>query len=525
MSAPFESDFRGSRSAGRLSLASALTSIAARRSGVWTTHLVALSAAIVIVLALFSRDAIDMASQWWNASTYGHCLFILPLVAWLIWQRRFEVAAIEPRAWAPGLIVLAAAAFGWLIGEAAGVALIRHAALVAMIQAAVLAILGPAVFRGLLFPVFFLVFLIPFGDEFVPAMQTLTARMTMAMLNIANVPANIDGVFITIPNGWFEVAEACAGVKFLVAMIAYGALVANVCFHRWNRRILFMILCIVVPILANGVRAFATIFAAHLTSVKAATGFDHIVYGWFFFAFVMAAVMALSWRFFDRKISDPWLGERFSAVGKRRSPYAVALAAIGLALMPGLWDSVVMARGRQRLPHAIVLPVVSGWTVVPNNVGLPWAPRFDGADHALLGRYRNTIGQEVDVGIALYGWQAERRKIVGFAQGAIDPTGPWAWAADIAAPPEGKAQLMRAPGKLMREAVTFYVLGSGATGDVLTVKLRTLRARLTGGDQSAAVVIVSAQGGHAHAAIERFLRDFGSVDARTTRLLIIARGG
>ena len=491
---------------------------------VWRKHLRALGVTVLAILALFTRDAGDMANQWWNASTYGHCLFILPLVGWLVWKRRHEVAQVEPRAWLPGLAVLGLAAFGWLIGEAAGVALVRHAALVGLIQAAVLVILGPAALRALLFPVFYLVFLIPFGDEFVPAMQTITAKMTMMLLHLAQVPARIDGVFITIPKGWFEVAEACAGVKFLVAMVAYGALVANVCFRSWRRRVVFMALCVIAPILANGVRAFGTIYAAHLTSVEAATGFDHIIYGWFFFAFVMLVVMAVSWRFFDRKIGDAWLTESPVVIGPRRRAHAIACAALGVVLLPLLWSGTVIVSGRHPLPHQVTLPAVAGWRIVPNDSGYAWVPRFDGADHQLLGRYRNAANQQVDVGIALYGWQAEGRKIVGFAQGAIDPASKWSWAADTKAPVGGKAEQMRAPGKVTQEAVTFYVLGGGATGNAMTVKLRTLESRLLGGDQSAAVIIVSAQGAQARSAIDAFLTSMGPVDAQATRLVAKARG-
>jgi exosortase A len=492
-------------------------------NALWRTHLIALGAAIFAILLLFGRDVGDMVNQWWNSSTYGHCLFILPLVGWLVWQRRREVAQVEPRAWLPGLAFLGVAAFGWLIGEAAGVALIRHAALVGMAQATILTILGPAALRSLLFSVFYLVFLIPFGDEFVPAMQTLTARMTMGFLHFANVPAHLDGVFITIPKGWFEVAEACAGVKFLIAMIAYGALVANVCFRSWRRRALFMALCIVAPILANGVRAFATIYAAHLTDVATATGFDHIVYGWFFFAFVMLLVMAVSWRFFDRTIGDRWLDDIPQAIGRSRTVWPMALAAFGLVLLPLLWNGTIIASGRHPLPNGVALPQVAGWTVVPGRNSYPWVPRFDGADHRLYGQYRNVDDQSVDVGIALYGWQAEGRKIVGFAQGAIDPASKWAWAADTKAPEGGKGEAMRGPGKVAREAVTFYVLGGGATGDAMTVKLRTLKSRLSGGDQSAAVIIVSAEGTGAQPAIDAFLKSMGPVDRQADAMIARAR--
>ena len=493
-------------------------------SVVWRSNLIALSVAIAAILALFARDVGDMAWQWWNSSTYGHCLFILPLIGWLVWQRRREVAQVEPQAWLPGLGVIALAAFGWLVGEAAGVALIRHAALVGMVQASVLTILGPAALRSLLFPVFYLVFLVPFGGEFVAPMQTLTAKMTMTMLGWAGVPAKLDGVFITTPSGWFEVAEACAGVKFLVAMVAYGALAANVCFRSWRRRAVFMALCVAAPILANGVRAFGTIYAAHLTDVETATGFDHIVYGWFFFAFVMVLVMAVSWPFFDRKIGSRWLDAIPPVVGNARPSVPVALAAIGVVLLPLLWNGTIIAAGRAQLPQSIALPQVAGWIVVPPQQTHPWVPRFDGADHRLFGQYRNNRGQTVDLGIALYGWQGEGRQIVAFAQGAIDPDSKWAWAANTAAPKGGKAEAMRGPGKVTREAVTFYVLGEGATGDVMTVKLRTLKARLLGGDQGAGVVIISAEGTDARARIDAFLRDLGPVEQLVSAQMAKARG-
>lgn len=495
-------------------------------AGNWRIPLTTLAITLTALLLLFAHDAAAMGWQWWNSSTYQHCLFVLPIVAWLSWQRRHEVAPIKPAAWLPGLVLLAIAAFAWLVGQAGGASLIRHAALVLMVQAMVLTILGPAVVRAILFPLFYLVFLIPFGDVFVPPLQNVTASITMALLHLTGVPAHIDGVFITIPNGWFEVAEACSGVKFLVAMVAYGALVANVCFKSWRRRAAFMALCITAPILANGVRAFATIYAAHLTSVEVAAGFDHVVYGWFFFAIVMALVMLAGWKFFDRKLGDPWL----SATPNRSSPerpfVPTALAAIGIVLLPLLWNGTVIAAGRAPLPHSIALPVVAGWTIEPRVTGYPWVARFDGADHRLYGRYRSADGKTVDLAIALYGWQAEGREIVGYAQGAADPDGKWKWTASAASPVGGKAERLMAPGRLAREALTFYVLGGGSTGSSMTVKLRTLRARLLGGDQGAAVVIISAEdrpGQPARATIDRFLQAFGAPNVQSARLFAVAR--
>jgi exosortase A len=492
----------------------------------WRTPLAALAAAIIAILALFRADTLAMADQWWNSSTYQHCLFVLPITGWLIWQRRQEVSAIAPQSWAPGLALVALAALAWLVGEAAGASLIRHAALVLMIQASVLAILGPNATRALLFPVFYLVFLVPFGDEFVPALQTLTAKIVIALVHLSGLEAHIDGIFITTRAGWFEVAEECSGVKFLIAMVAYGALVANVCFRAWPRRAAFMALCMVAPVLANGVRAFATIYAAHLTSVEVATGFDHIVYGWFFFGFVMLLVIAAGWKFFDRKPGDPWIEGMPTGVFRSAAVIPSTLAAIGIAALPVLWMGTVVASGRAALPNTITLPQVTGWTFARTAPAVPWVARFDGADHRLYGRYTDGKSGFVDIAIALYGWQAQGRELVAFGQGAADPESRWKWAGNLPAPVNGKAERIMGPSKLARTAISFYVLGSGATGDEMTVKMRTLQSRLMGGDQRAATIIVSTEdlaGAPAEAVLARFLTDFG--DPRTRAEALFAEAG
>ena len=168
-----------------------------------------------------------------------------------------------------------------------------------MLQAAVLRC-SPRVTAALLFPLAYMLFLVPFGDELVPALQAVTASLAVNLTHASGVPAIVDGIFIDTPAGLFEVAEACSGVKFLVAMIALGTLVAHLCFESPRRRAVFMAACIVVPVLANGVRAWGTIYVAQSQGVEFAAGFDHIVYGWVFFALVMGGLLLGGWRYFDR---------------------------------------------------------------------------------------------------------------------------------------------------------------------------------------------------------------------------------
>src|SRR3546814_4519312 len=123
-----------------------------------------------------------MADIWWNASTFGHCLLIPFILFWLVQQRLPELRQLTPVAWWPGLLWAGAGAFCWLIGDAAGVALARHLGLIVMLQGAVIGVLGPQISRALAFPLFYALFMVPFGEEFVPILQTITAQLSMLFL-------------------------------------------------------------------------------------------------------------------------------------------------------------------------------------------------------------------------------------------------------------------------------------------------------------------------------------------------------
>ncbi|PZO91915.1 MAG: EpsI domain-containing exosortase [Sphingomonas sanxanigenens] len=480
----------------------------------WRIQLAWLGAVWGALLVLFHHDILAMAGIWWNSSTFNHILFLPFIIVWLVSLRWRALMHFTPAGWWPGLILVALGAVAWLLGSAAGVDFACQLGVVMMMQGAAIALLGPVVSCALAFPIFYALFLVPFGEELVPPLQTLTARMCMALLHLSGVPAAIEGVYITIPNGAFRVAEACSGVKFLVAMVALGALAANLCFHSWLRRLGFMAACVAAPILANGVRAFGTIWIAHRTSSDFAVGVDHVVYGWFFFAFVIALVMGTAWPFFDRGPRDPWFdADRLADLSfHAASSPLVALGCLAFAVAPLLWSGA----GAAAPAPLSAPPTVPGWTRIEAKPATPWRPRFDRADHLVVARYRDRSGATVDLAIAVYADQ-RGREMIGYGQGAIDPDADWQWLADSASFPRAHAQRIAAPGGLQREVLVFYRVGDLLTGSESEAKLETMKVRLFGGPQRAVAILVSGEGDGARAAVERFVAALGSISALADR--------
>ena len=485
----------------------------------------------LVLIVLFIGDWRAMAAQWWDTSTYNHILLVPAILVWLVALRRRELARLVPQAWWPGLTMVAGAVFLWVLGSFAGLSLARQLGAVVMLQGAVLALLGPRVSAGLCFPLGYMLFLVPFGDELIPLLQTITARITMALLAVSGIPASLEGVFITTSTALFKVAEACSGVKFLIAMSAFAVLAANLCFRTWPRRIVFMAATLALAVLANGVRAWGTVIVAHYRGVEFASGFDHIFYGWIFFAVVIALVLSLGWRWFDRAPDDAQIDADTIAaspvlarLAQRRIGAQAALAlALTLSLaLGGMAWAATADRLAAPLPSQVDLPAVQGWQRIDYAPRVWWEPRHSGAGHRLLGRYSDGQGNVVDVSYALYANQGEGHEAGGFGEGALTPESAWDWAQNGTVLGGVRAERLVATGGIERLCATWYLTGDTLTGSNARLKLANMADRLLLRHRATAVLILSAEerpGHPAEQALTRFVNATGGPGAWMDRVV------
>mgnify|MGYP005812481589 CR=1 FL=1 len=460
----------------------------------WARALGWLALVWVAAFLLTAPQWLDMARQWWTMSTYQHILFVPPILAWLVWSRREVLARMSPHAWWPGLLLLAGALGVWLVGSLTSLDLIAQAGAVLLLQSATLALLGPRVGAVLLFPLAFAVFLVPFGDEIVVPLQMITAEMTIALTHLSGIPAEIEGVFIDTPAGLFEVAEACAGVQFVVAMVTLGVLAAKLGMERWPRRIALLALCVVVPILANGVRAWGTIAIAQVVGIERAGGIDHIIYGWVFFAVVVALVLALAWRWFDR---DPQaeaqgsaaLAEHPLVVAADRlttRPSTIAPIMAALILLVGLWGGLARA---SEAPAPLSVPQIEGWALVDPPEWRGWQPQGASASRRLHAVYEDAQGRRVDLYLAAYSGDADP---TAGEEGAMPPDTGWRRVGPAAAPESMIGDRLWGGRSGRRLAWTSYVSGDRSTASAIALRLSGLGERLMLRSQPRWLIILSA---------------------------------
>ncbi|WP_019140776.1 exosortase A [Noviherbaspirillum massiliense] len=259
---------------------------------------IVLAVALLAPLTIYLDTARSIVSIWNSSETFVHGYVIAPISLWLVWRRREELMQLPLKPCWPALVFLAAAGFGWLMAELANVQVVRQYMLVAMLPLIVLAVAGMKVARTLAFPLFFLLLAVPFGEIFIDPLIRFTADFTVAALQWTGIPVLRNGSHFEIPTGSWSVVEACSGVRYLISSFTLGCLYAYLNYRSRLRRAAFVLLSIVVPIIANGVRAYLIVMIGHLSGNRLAAGVDHLIYGWVFFGIVMFLMFWLGsfWR-------------------------------------------------------------------------------------------------------------------------------------------------------------------------------------------------------------------------------------
>jgi exosortase A len=375
--------------------------------------LVVLLAAVVV---LIFRESFASMFGLWSLSSYQHAYIVPPMSLLLLWMARREFTAEPLRGSAVGLVLLAALAVLWLGARASAVQAIEHLAIVGMIIALVLVVVGWPAFRTIAFPVLFLLAAVPIGEELTPLLMNATADVSERLLNILGVPTLREGMFFTLPGGNFEVAEICAGLRYLMAGTVTALLFGYLNFNGWGKRIAFTLVAAVSFVVANGLRAFITMLVASATNGRLLGGEDHIYFGMVLFAVLLVALL-----WFGMKLADPAPPKReyLPADPSRYRPahvagyLAVAVAMLGSAA--GLQASHV-ASGSTLL--ATRLPALDGCSG-PGEWAAPWRPELVGADVETLATYR--CGElQLHVYLASYGHQEQSKELIS-AQNHLVP--------------------------------------------------------------------------------------------------------
>jgi EpsI family protein len=446
---------------------------------------------IVLALAavgavLVHAAAVSGLLELWDRSPMYSYGYVVPFVAaYLAWHSRDAVAA-APRQPAPvaGGVGLALWAALVIAGHAGGVQVLQVIALIVGLVAALLLVEGWPRTRALWAPLAYLWLLVPVWDAFTEPLhqpfQQASAAMGVALLHLTGIPALRDGTFISMPNLQIEVARACSGINYLVAVVALGLPLAYLRLATFKRRFLLVASAVTIAALANGLRVALIGLLAHYDVGSPLHGPFHVLHG--LFVAGIGQVVLFSLVGFLARNEQRRAGTVDAAPAATLPPLSArrpARLAPALALLFVVWAVAgVTAADRPRpVPLAAgldTLPAFLGpWAAEPSApTGLDWWPT---ADARLTRRYRTASGDVADVQVAYFSAQAQAHEVVSYRAGPLHRQATPLEAAEVSSGPAIPVNLAydSRDGE-MRALVFWYELDGVVETTPLAAKLRTL---------------------------------------------------
>jgi exosortase len=300
---------------------------AARSSG----PAAAMSASTILWLALLTIAFVALFHRWihtqhlhsWDKiNDWGHA-YVVPLISlYMVWQRRGEIAAAPKLTFWPGLApMLAGIACYMFFVVGYPNHMFQGFAVVMTLASLVMLVLGPAVLRLTIVPIAFLCLAVTISEmvmlKVTFPLQMMAAKGAYFILVIISEITSLFGyqffvditgqqIDITPPNGNtvpLNVAEACSGMRMVVAFIALGTAVALLSCKHWWQRIALVLLSMPVAIGMNVVRV-AVLGVAALISPNFSAGDAHMLIGTLLLIPALFVFMGCQW-VLERVVAEP----------------------------------------------------------------------------------------------------------------------------------------------------------------------------------------------------------------------------
>ena len=240
---------------------------------------------------LFHNEITGIVHRWLTDSSWSHGFLIPVFSLYFINQHKSEILNLQIRPNYLGLFFLICGIVFYPLNVVhLQYGYLKPIGMVATLGAIVLFLGGWSLVKYMWLPVAFLVFAVPLPQRyyvsFTMPMRQLAASVATALLNlVSNLQATVSGVVIdVIYKGQrlepaINVAEACSGMRLLMAFLALGVAMAYLHYRPIWQRIALLTTTIPIAVFCNIIRVTVTGFIYVLIHPKYTQGIYHDALG------------------------------------------------------------------------------------------------------------------------------------------------------------------------------------------------------------------------------------------------------
>ncbi|MEW9798969.1 exosortase [Alteromonas sp. CYL-A6] len=244
-----------------------------------------LAAMLMIAVVICLANMPLLQTVWihsFDDGTYSHAFLIPFISAYLVYlsvnEHRLQFRRSPSLAWliltfiACGLLYLTAKAqislgywMSWLM---------------------VMCTLPLVVFRfslATVFPLGYLIFLLPVWGTLSALLQSLSVLVVSNMMQLTGIPVFVEGVYVQIPEGTFEIADGCSGLRYMIVSLAIASIYNFMFVRQTSGAVKLFLLAIAGALVTNWVRIAALIVIGHVTDMQSSLMEDHNMFGWYLY--------------------------------------------------------------------------------------------------------------------------------------------------------------------------------------------------------------------------------------------------
>jgi exosortase len=243
---------------------------------------------------------------------WGHS-FVIPFISgYMVWQQRRQILLTPPTTFWPGLAPMLLGVvcyFFFIVGVANH--MLQGFAMLLTLGGMTLLLLGPGLFRYVFLPISYLVFMVTIAEQVMikltfqlQQIAAVGAWMVLKLISlVGGFMVDISGNTLEVGGNKLNVAEACSGMRMVIAFVALGAAVAIFSCRHWWQRTALILLAAPVAVFNNILRV-ATLGLLSLRWPTLTVGDAHMLIGTVLLVLGLGIFMGIVW-VLHRVVVDP----------------------------------------------------------------------------------------------------------------------------------------------------------------------------------------------------------------------------
>ena len=370
---------------------------------------------LAVVVIAFLPTWEGLAHIWSHSFGYAHGWLIALISLWLLLSDRSKLffSKANPTAY----IALLAALSAWTFARFSFTDIAEQLLLPVLIVLSAYCLYGKDGAKAVFFSAFYLIFAIPVWDVMIPFLQKATVFGVTHALSLISIPNVGKGDFISIPFGSFHVERGCSGANFVVVAIAISLLNTRLWAMPWKKSVLAISFATCLSIFANWVRVFFIVFEAWQTDMQTSLIRNHYWFGWYLFAGALIIYFLVARRLDEGKtrVSPEVIDPGVSKSDRKIQVFTT----IGLLLLISVTASIRLDALNSTGSLRLISPATQTTWRGPSHTEFLWHPRFPGAFTTKLSVYHDASGHKIGFYRAVYTFEHEGSKIIGWGVSAV----------------------------------------------------------------------------------------------------------